>query len=272
MPMVLEMKKKEMVYRMIMNKQVVNDLDIDEIMSSVFGKPIPYKYFYNQYLSKLIKENKLARIRKGLYYGIDVYSNKKTKPDKYLISAKLRKQYYLGYHTALELHGCGYSNYNRSFIVTLSKFDPFSFGDIKFQDVFGRDMTGYIETIKYADQNIRVSNPSRTFVECINRPELCGGWEEVLKSLDSLGNVKIHEIEKLLEKYKKKILYRKCGHVLDILIKQSPYYTHLMKQKGLPPLAKSESDLFIEKNNRGKYIPKWKLFTPFDFGELTRGV
>lgn len=272
MPMVLEMKKKELVYKMIMNKQVVNGIDIHEIMSSVFGKSVPYKYFYDQYLSKLIKENKLTRIRKGLYYGIDVYSNKKSKPDKYIISAKLKKQYYLGYHTALELHGCGYSNYNRSFIVTNSKFDPFFFEDIKFQDVFSRNMTTYIETVKYAGQNIRISNPSRTFVECINRPELCGGWEEVLKSLDSLGNVKIHEVEKLLKRYKKKVLLRKCGYILDILIKQSPYYTHLSKKKMLVPPTKCEAELYIEKNNRGKYIPKWKLFTPFDFSELIRGV
>ncbi|UCE36018.1 MAG: hypothetical protein JSW00_10690 [Thermoplasmata archaeon] len=268
------MKKIDMVYAEIMKRQVVNTDDLDEIMFSVFGKPLQYKYFYNQYLSKLVKENKLVRIRRGLYHGIDIYSTRKSKPDKYLISAKLRKHYYLGYHTALELHGCAYSDFNRCYIVTTpnSKFEPFYYDNLNFQKVFTRDIESFIETIKYSGQSICVSNPSRTFVECINRPEFCGGWEEVLKSLDSLGNVKIHEVQKILKIYDKQILYRKCGYVLDIMIKNSPYYKHIEKQKGLHPIGKSAPDLFIKKNNRGKYIPKWKLFAPFDFAELIREV
>ena len=268
------MKKIEMVYAEILKRQVVNTDDLKEIRRSVFEKPVSYKYFYNQYLSKLIQENKLARIRKGLYYGLDIYSDKKPRPDKYLISAKLRKSYYLGYHTALELHGCAYSNYNRCTIVIKpqSKFEPFSFANVGFQGVFNKDIDSYIEVIKYSGQNIRVSNPSRTFVECLDRPELCGGWEEVLKSLDSLGNVKVDEIQKLLKKYNKQILYRKCGYVLDIMLEHSPYYKHIKKQEGLPLINKNASELFIEKNNRGNFIPKWKLFAPFDFNEIIKGV
>ena len=134
------MKKIEMVYTEILKRQVVNIDNLNEIRSLVFEKPINYKYFYNQYLLKLIRENKLARVRKGLYYGIDIYSHKNSAPDKYLISAKLRKNYYLGYHTALELHGCAYSNYNRCFTVIKpnSKFETFSFNNISFQDVFNK--------------------------------------------------------------------------------------------------------------------------------------
>jgi predicted transcriptional regulator of viral defense system len=273
-PSVAEMKKIEMVYAEILKQQVVNIDNLNEIISLVFEKPINYKYFYNQYLSKLIRENKLARIRKGLYYGIDIYSDKKSAPDKYLISAKLKKNYYLGYHTALELHGCAYSSYNRCYIVIEpeSKFGSFSFGNMGFQAVFHKDISRFVEKIKYSGQSIRVSNPSRTFVECLDRPDLCGGWEEVLKSLDSLGNVKINEILKVLKKYGKQILYRKCGYVLDIMMEHSPYYGHIKEQKGLPLIDKNNSELFIEKNNRGKYIPKWNLFVPFDFVELIKGV
>lgn len=263
-----------MVYAEILKRHVVNIDDLNEIRAALFKKPVSYKYFYNQYLSKLLQEGKLARIRKGLYYGIDIYSVKKTKPDKYLISAKLKKSYYLGYHTALELHGCAYSSYNRCYIVIEpeSKFDSFSFNNMNFQPVFHKDIDSFVDKIKYSNQSIRVSNPSRTFVECLDRPELCGGWEEVLKSLDSLGNVKINEILKIIKRYDKQILYRKCGYVLDILMEYSPYYGHIKEQKGLLPINKNASMLFIEKNDRGKYISKWKLFVPFDFVELITGV
>jgi predicted transcriptional regulator of viral defense system len=274
MPSVTLMKKIERVYVEILKRKVVNTTDLNEIRSLVFEKPVSYKYFYNQYLSKLIQENKLARIRKGLYYGIDIYTDKKSAPDKYLISAKLKNNYYLGYHTALELHGCAYSIYNRCYIVIEpeSKFDSFSFNNMSFQPVYHKDIVSFVEKIMYSNQGIRVSDPTRTFVECLDRPELCGGWEEVLKSLDSLGNVKINEILKLLKRYDKQILYRKCGYVLDILMEYSPYYGHIKDKKGLPKIKKNGSELFIEKNNRGKYIPKWKLFVPFDFVELIRGV
>jgi predicted transcriptional regulator of viral defense system len=141
-----------------------------------------------------------------------------------------------------------------------------------FQPVFHNDIDRFIEKIKYSNQSIHISNPSRTFVECLDRPELCGGWEEVLKSLDSLGDVKINEILKIVKKRKKQVLYRKCGYVLDILMDHSPYYRHIKEQKGIPPIDKNASELFIEKNNRGKYIPKWNLFVPFDFVELIKGV
>jgi predicted transcriptional regulator of viral defense system len=274
MPDVAMMKKIEMVYAEILKRKVVNADDLNGIRSSIFEKPISYKYFYNQYLSKLLRENKLGRIRKGLYYGRDIYSDKKPVPDKYLISAKLRKNYYLGYHTALELHGCAYSNFNRCFTVikSNSKFEPFSFDNVSFQEVLNKDISSFVEVIKYSGHNIRTSNPSRTFVECLDRPELCGGWEEILKSLESLGKVKINEILKLLMKYDKQVLYRKCGYILDIMMEHSPYYQHIKEQKGLPVIKNNDSELFIEKNKRGKYIPKWRLFIPFDFIELIKGV
>ena len=273
-PSVAEMKKIEMVYAEILKRQVVNIDDLTEIRASIFRDGVSYKYFYIQYLSKLIQDKKLARIRKGLYYSIDIYSNKKSTPDKYLISAKLRNNYYLGYHTALELHGCAYSSYNRCFTVIKpkSKFEPFSFNNVRFQEVFNKDISSFVVVIKYSGQNIRVSNPSRTFVESLDRPELCGGWEEVLKSLDSLGYLNVKEVQKLLMRYDKQILYRKCGYVLDIMMEHSPYYENIKEQNGLPPINRNASNLFIEKNNRGKFIPKWKMFIPFDFIELMKGV
>ena len=32
--------------------------------------------------------------------------------DRYTIASKVREEYYLGFHTALELHGCAYSWFN----------------------------------------------------------------------------------------------------------------------------------------------------------------
>ena len=49
-----------------------------------------------------------------------------------------------------------------------------------------RDIETELVEVRVLGQNVRVSSPSRTFVECVRRWDLSGGLEEVLKSLDGL--------------------------------------------------------------------------------------
>ena len=57
-----------------------------------------------------------------------------------------------------------------------------------------------LKKINHKNQKIIVSSPSRTFLDCIERPEYSGGWEECLKSLESLAGVKSNELKQLLDK------------------------------------------------------------------------
>ncbi|NIP33774.1 MAG: hypothetical protein GWN18_02485, partial [Thermoplasmata archaeon] len=72
-----------------------------------------------------------------------------------------------------------------------------------------------------------VSSPSRTFVECIRRWDLCGGLEEVLKSLDSLEGVTPEGLDAAIGIYDYDILRRSVGFFLELMISESPYYDNI---------------------------------------------
>ncbi len=96
--------KKEKLYLEVLPLKVVT---FEEIVAKA-GK-IKLKdpsYIHRKYVKKLVDEGKLQRIRKGLYAVLSPLEDPlKHVPDKFLVGAKLRDNYFLGYHTALEFYG-----------------------------------------------------------------------------------------------------------------------------------------------------------------------
>jgi len=51
-----------------------------------------------------------------------------------------------------------------------------------------------VEEKYYQGGKVRVSSKERTFIECINRIQYAGGWEECVKSLESLGGLNMEKL------------------------------------------------------------------------------
>ena len=261
----LHMTKLDRLLREIQSRGVVSRAEMQEMGEEVLDRrPLDYRYLYTEYLAKLIERGDIARPRRGLYvatWGSGAEGSMKI-ADRYTIASKVREEYYLGFHTALELHGCAYSWFN-SVTVCLSpsaQFRPFEFQGSTFNPALTSLPRLGTEVIDRNGHQVTISNPSRTFVDCLDRPHLAGGWEEVLKSLVSLPGVKGDELVSVLQVFDKKVLFRKAGRVLELL-GPNMYFegilesvkNELMEESGGQPL-------YMDRRSPGPLDKRWNVY------------
>ena len=127
--------------------------------------------------------------------------------------------------------------------------------------------------MKYKNQDILVSSPARTLVDCINRLELIGGLEECVKSLDGLRGVDIKGIFKVLELYHNNLLLRSVGVLIEKLIEHSPFYSHI-KYGDLEVLKNmiGKAPMYLDQGAASKYDKNWNLYVPEGLNDLIRGI
>lgn len=263
----------EKTYAFILKNRVVNRAELEYYAENILEKD--YNYLYRKYIFKLMKQGKVERIRKGLYFAKNIYIDEHGIPNKFLVGSKIRSPYYLGYHTALEISGSAQSIHHGCYIAIdiNNRFKPFQYNDHRFHPVIVNDFEMGIIIRNVENFTVRISSPSRTFVECIQRPDLCIGYEEVYKSLESLGGVEIEGLLSILEMYHTDILYRTVGFFLDELKERSPYYSHI-GEKELNKIRKNIGNgrSYLIRGKKGEYISEWRLYIPEGFRDIFLGV
>lgn len=257
------MNRTDQVYSFIFQKEVVSSDELSQYASTVFGWN--YKYLYLKYLRKLVTDGRLLRIRRGLYAARNPYNPGQSPPNKYLVGSKIRDKYYFGYNTALELLGAGHSVHNGCYIAIPQSrpFRPFELTPLHFQGILTRDLHTEVMTLELNFGPVRLSNPSRTFVEVLLRPELAGGYEEVILCLEGLGGVELGGIINVLDIYGNDNLNRKVGSILEKLAKTSPYYESIT-EKDLEEIKARIGDglLYVDRNVPSTLVKWWKLYVP----------
>jgi len=199
----------------------------------------------------------------------------KYEPDKLLIASKIRKEYYLGFHTALEYYGCAYSVFNEAYICIQPKdrFDPFSYKRFTFKPVFVKGTTKQVQEKTYQNSLLKVSSKERTFIECIDRPQYAGGWEECVKSLDNLSGIDAKKLVNLTLMQTRKNLPRRVGYVLELLRNRSPFYEHISDST----LNELKTEVrgppqYLVRGKKSSLNKRWNLYIPDGFEEELRDV
>jgi len=180
--------KTEELYSALLSMKVVSFDEIVEKAKSIIEAVPSRRYIYRKYVDRLIKKRKLHRVRRGLYIVLSPIEKPETHVvDKLLIASKIRNDYYLGFHTALEFYGYAHSFYNEAYICikTKDRFNSFQYKRL-------------------------------TFLECIDRVQYAGGWEECLKSLEGFRGLDFEKLVSLLHKYERDILFRRVGYILEL--------------------------------------------------------
>ena len=111
--------------------------------------------------------------------------------DRFAAASKLRSDGVLGFHSALELHGIAYSEFNEVQLISAGRTErvDLPFGACRFvtppKALAAAGKADYLTmTMDRQGVAVRVTAVERTVVDVLHRPELAGGAEEVLKSLD----------------------------------------------------------------------------------------
>ncbi|WP_297437508.1 type IV toxin-antitoxin system AbiEi family antitoxin [Thermococcus sp.] len=171
------------------------------------------------YLEALLREGFLRRIAKGIY-TFSLEPGRASSPHEFVLAQILVPNGAVAYWSALNYYGLTEQiprtvfiqtpvkrGYQKLIVLDGKRFKVVVVSPEKF---FG------IGTIRLGRREIRITDPEKTIVDCLDKPKYCGGIIEVVKALK---NARL-DYEKLLEyaeRMKSKAILKRLGFLSERL-------------------------------------------------------
>jgi len=221
-----------------------------------------------QALHYYIRKGRIFSIRRGLLAVVPPgQSVKDVHIDPYALSGSITDDSILSYHTALKLHGFGYSLFLRQTFKTRYKIKPFNYEINFFQPVVHKIFMNkglpneFTETVNRNGTDIRLTNLASTYVDVLDRPNLCGGWEEVYRSLSNIAVLPADEVLHYCLALESPILCAKVGYFLERRAGVFAAKTAVLDQL---KAHKPKSPYYLAGSTKEpcQYIKKWNLMIP----------
>ncbi len=243
--------------------------EIELSLSSDVGSSTKNSTLYNL-LTYHQKQGHILRIRRGLYYSVP----KGLDPtdclvDPFLVASKMAEDSVIAYGSALDLHGKLHSIQNRMIYLTKKRvMASFDFRDIKYQAVAipsalkaASQETFGIQSIDRLGPPVFVTSLERTLVDVLDRPYLCGSWEEIWLSLESIEYLDMDQVLTYALLLANSTTIAKLGFFLEThqaaLMIPEHYLEELRKHRPAKPH-------YMDRNQSEpqKMIAKWNLVVP----------
>ena len=215
------------------------------------------------------QQGHIVSVRRGLYAVVPPGMSPDTSPiDPYLLAAKMSRDAVLAYHTALEFHGKAYSIYEQFYYLAERRSLPVNFRSCEFRCVripkTLRDKQKEIFGVNRAERagiDVRVTSLERTLVDVLDKPDLCGGWEEIWRSLES---VEFFDLDKVIEYT---LLLGNSTTVSKVGFFLEQHQDALMVEEiHLKPLRELRPSMphYLDRSNRkkGRLVSDWNLVIP----------
>ena len=222
--------------------------------------------------SDILMHNKrmgrIGVVKTGLYYIVRPGSiDASTQVDPFLIAAKLASDAVLSFHTALDLLGFGHSIFN-SYYYYSHRFRPAirfrndHFRCVLIPEKMQKKSSIMIGTEKLERSGIKVvvTGKERTLVDVLERPQFCGGFEEMYRSLEKMPYVQTELVLKYLTLRGQKNLFARVGFFLE----QHREQFHI-EESFLQTLEryKPAQPLYWDRSRKGGVLKsRWNLIVP----------
>lgn len=139
--------------------------------------------------SRLARANQARRLKAGVYLALEPsYWNRPERPlvaNWHLVAARLAAPhpYYLAYYTAMELHRMIQHPLKTVFVATPVQKTRLAVGPVTFRfvKVTRRKFFGIEQRQLERGKAVDVTDLERTFLDCADRQDLCGGVEEIVR-------------------------------------------------------------------------------------------
>ena len=222
--------------------------------------------------SDMIQYNKsmgrVGMIKQGLYYAIRAGQSAQTAPvDPFLLASKVAPDAVLSYHTALDLLRFGHSLFSTYYSFS-SRFRPaLRFRKDHFrvvvtpeklqkksQELFGT------EKVERLGVKLVITGKERTLVECLEKPQHCGGFEEMYRSLEKIPFIRPDLLMQYLDYREQKNLYARVGFFLE----QHREDIHVEKSllRELAQNVPAQAVYWTQQSKRGVLVKPWNLIVP----------
>ena len=214
-------------------------------------------------LASLKAKGVIVRLRKGLYATINPIT-KGLYASRYEIGCAIHPGGVIGYLSALNYYGLSHQANQEVTVIT-----PLRYSEEDVEGILYRFVCDDVErdvSALFANAPLRVCSIERAVVDCLDRPDLCGGMEEIWNCLRGLRYLDEKKVVSNLEARNTKLLYKKAGFVLEALgVKGlSPAFYDLCMQR----MSNRRDDLRDYPSEPGLSSSEWHLAYP----EYMKGI
>lgn len=146
-------------------------------------------------LSQHLRAGNIRRIARGVFASVPKHADAATwTVDRFLAASRLRRDAVIAYHSALELHGCAYTE-GRD-VQVIAKGEPGVVDAHTFACRFVKPPRGFtppdgVTVFDRLGQDLSVTTIERTIADLFDRYDLAGGAEELFNSLDLVVRVDV---------------------------------------------------------------------------------
>ena len=144
-------------------------------------------------LTQHLQAGNIRRIARGVFASVPKHANAgKWSVDRFLAASRLRRGGVVAYHSALELHGCAYTDGHEVQVIALGEPGVFEAAD--FACRFVKPPRGFappdgVAAVDRLGLEVKVTTIERTIADLFDRYDLAGGMEELFNSLDLIARV-----------------------------------------------------------------------------------
>lgn len=187
--------------------------------------------------SELIKRNIIARIKRGKYIIVpqEIGDDANYIGNWYVAAREIvnNPDYYISYYSAMDIHNMVTQPVTKVFInIPKQQYKKRrTVGNTTFEFVYvdAKYVWGIINFWVTNSEQVRVSDIERTIIDCLYRPQHCGGILEIVKGL-WIQKERI-DFDKLLNyalKFDKIVTIKRLGYILESLdLKDEKYLSKL---------------------------------------------
>lgn len=208
-------------------------------------------------LYKYSRRNSIVRIRRNVYLPTNP-ADGFVDENKYEIGCCSVPGAYISYHSAMEFYGLQNQVWHRIYLSSARRFRPFEFEFVEYMYAPDKYREGIVRPAE--NGNVRVTDPERTILDCIDRPDLAGGMEELVYNIDLMESVDENRLLRYLPLYGKSVMYQKTGFILSLFKEQlglgGEFFLTCEKKAG------GGVRYLTDKWESRTYVPRWKLYVP----------
>ena len=228
-------------------------------------------------LSRWRRQGRIARVKRGVFVRLDDQGTANgLLPDFLTLASRMAPDAAAAYHTALEVHGCAQSLFERFTFVTWTGTKVTTYLGRRFVPVRPRAQLEaadggerWIERAERTGTELRVTSLERTVADVLDRPALAGGVDEVWRSLSALPALDPDALLEYAELLGSRTLAARLGFFLDCRRDELVVPDALLERlhARIP-----RSPVYLDRGRSGRLVSRWALIVPAELHPLAGGI
>jgi predicted transcriptional regulator of viral defense system len=226
-------------------------------------------------LSDMTKRGVIMRIKEGLYHRIPYEQH----PDQYLPNWHLTaeamvqpKEYYIGFYSALDIHGLITQPSMVEQVVTHKQVKPKvqQVKNVRFEFITlsKKRFFGYKKYWIDDFHKVNCSDLEKTFLDCLYKPDYAGGITEITKALyKSREKLQPIRFQEYLEKLNTQAVFKRLGFIINELGLFQELQDYITGK-----ITSSYTPLDSSLDKYGQYSSKWGIVDNIGFSEVIKGL